>query len=218
MAKKGMGPGMIGALLFGGTSLTAPGCLTIIVIILVGGMLGIGLKGDTDQKSGDAGELTNPNALTEKQIQDLLTNKISTGYNLKGFAKQIHDAGHKFNINPLFALAIANKDSSLGTAGAGKTCRNPGNMEHRSDNFKLSGITGIGDCQSAYGGSSRWQAFRTYGDGMQAKMWLLRKNYIDKNLTTLPQIIGRYCPASECNVSQYVEDVENFMKKYGGMY
>lgn len=215
MAKKGMTPGVIGGLLFGGSVISGPGCLIIIFFILIAGTLGIGLSGDTQK--GDTLGLTNPDALTEKQIADLLTNKIKYGYNLKGYAKQIHDAAHKFNINPLFALAIANKDSSLGTAGAGERCRNPGNMEHRKDNFSSSGITGIGDC-SVYGGSSRWQAFKTYGDGMQAKMWLLRYRYIDRGLTTLPKIINTYCPPSECNVSQYVKDVESFMNKYGAMY
>lgn len=164
------------------------------------------------------GNLADKDALTADQIKDLLTNKISYGYNLKGYSQQIYDSAQKFNINPLFSLAIANKDSSLGTEGAGKTCRNPGNMQHRSDNFSKSGVTGIGNCREAYSGNPRWQAFKTYGDGMQAKIWLLRAHYMDKGLTTLPEIINKYCPPSECNVDKYVRDVESFMNKYGKMY
>lgn len=163
------------------------------------------------------GDLANADALTEAQIQDILANQISYGYNLKDYSKQIYDAAHKFNINPLFSLAVANKDSSLGTAGAGETCRNPGNMEYRDHKFADSGTPAIGNCADVYGGSARWAAFKTYGDGMQAKMWLLRANYLDKGLVTLPDIIGKYCPASDgCDVPQYVKDVENFMSKYGG--
>ena len=160
------------------------------------------------------GDLANADALTEEQIIKLLKNFGDKGKNLLPYAKQIHDSGHAFNINPLFALAIANKDSSLGTAGAGRTCRNPGNLEYRDHKFAESGTPSIGNC-STYGGSSRWAAFKTYGDGMNAKMWLLRKNYLDKGLLTLHDIINKYCPPSECDVDQYVKDVESFMNKYG---
>lgn len=207
------------------------GCIVILLAIviiftLVGGAFAVGfmalnpLGGGAGTGGGGGtigtggGDLANADALTPEQIQDILTNKISYGYNLKDHSQQIYDSGKKFNINPLFLLAIANKDSSLGTAGAGETCRNPGNLEYRDHKFADSGISAIGNCDDAYGGSSRWAAFKTYGDGIQAKSWLLRVNYLDKGLTTLPEIIGKYCPASECDVNGYVKDVENFMEKY----
>lgn len=208
------------------------GCLAAITILslpfLIAMMaMGLGESGFSGGSNGSipngtfgntGGELANGSRLTVDQIKDLLTNKISYGYNLAPYVQQIYDSSVKFNINPLFALGVANKDSSLGTAGAGKTCRNPGNMENRSDKFAQSGVTALGNCSDVYGGNSRWSAFSTYGDGMQAKAWLLRANYLDDGLTDLFSIINTYCPPSECDVPQYVSDVEHFMKKYGDMY
>lgn len=163
--------------------------------------------------SSKGGDLANANALTLEQLRNFL-NSYPNAYKLRPYAEQIYNAAQKFHINPLFALAIANKDSSMGTAGAGKTCRNPGNISHRSDNYRDSGIRGLGRCSDVYGGSERWEAFSTYGDGMQAKMWLLRVNYIDKGYDTIKEIIYRYAPPVENDSAQYVKDVIDFMNKY----
>lgn len=169
---------------------------------------------DTGEYGSSGGDLANSDALTAEQIKDLLTNKIDYGYNLSPYADQIKEASDKFKINPLFSLAIANKDSSLGTAGAGRQCRNPGNIEYRSDLYAKSGITALPEkC------NNRWAHFETYGDGMQAKIWLLRALYLDEGYDSIEKIIARYCPASDgCDVPGYVADVKNFMEKYGSMY
>ena len=201
------------------------GCLTILFVFAMVGVAtaltlsGGGGTGSSSDIGTGGGDLANGNRLSADQICQLLTTELAdTGYNLAPYCQQIHDAAVRFNINPLFLLAIANKDSSLGTAGAGKTCRNPGNMEARSDNFSESGISGLGDCAAAYGGNSRWEAFRTYGDGMQAKAWLLRVYYIDKGYDTIEKIINRYAPPSENDTALYIKQVYEFMDKYGTIY
>lgn len=173
---------------------------------------------DTTQVGGTSGaELANADALTLDQITTLLKNEGRRGENMLPYAQQIYDSAHKFNINPLFAIAMYVHESSLGTAGAGKTCRNPGNISHRSDDYSSSGITGLGNCNAVYGGSSRWEGFSTYGDGVQAQMWLLRVNYLDKGQTTLEEIIHKYAPSSDGNnESAYVSFIKSYMSEHSG--
>lgn len=182
--------------------------------IMGGGTSSSSSAANTDDYGSAGGNLAKGDAVTLSQLQKILKD-VPQGYNLLPYAAQILDASKDFNINPLLTLAIALHDSGMGTAGAGKTCRNPGNMGKRSDNYVKSGITGLGNCETVYGGSSRWEAFRTYGDGMQGLTWLLRANYLDKGLTTLPEIIHKYAPSSDGNnETAYVQAIKDFMNKY----
>lgn len=152
------------------------------------------------------GDLANADALTEKGIECVL-NATGHGQNLLPYAQQISDATHEFNVNPLFALAMFNKDSSLGTAGAGRDNKNPGNIGCRGDNYAQAGLTA--------GCPSRFASFNTYGDGAQAYAWLIRAEYIDKGIDTIDKIIPVYAPPSENDTAQYIKDVKDFMDKYG---
>ncbi|RJO62258.1 hypothetical protein C4544_00170 [candidate division WS5 bacterium] len=157
------------------------------------------------------GDLANADALTIEGIQCVLS-QHPNGYNLLPYAEQIHMASHSFNINPLLLLGIANKDSSMGTAGAGADYMNPGNISYRDDLYVESGI----QAHAGELGDGRWAVFDSYGDGIQAKAWLLRFEYLDAGYDTLEAIVYRYAPPSENDSAQYVQDVLDFMAEWGG--
>lgn len=186
----------------------------LAVAIIIGGDSVADTNDDSTLPNGvysDAGgDLANADAMTKEQIECFLQNHPS-GYNLLPYAGQIYEACQKFNINPLLSLAMANKDSSLGTAGAGEQCMNPGNIQNRSDNYSPSGITASGNCEDIYGGAARWAAFKNYGDGMQAKIWLLRTEYLDKGYDTVEKIVTRYAPPNENDTTLYIKQVNDFI-------
>lgn len=174
-------------------------------------------NGITSSGGTGGGDLANADALTLPQIESLLNSEGTRGKRMLPYAQQIYNAAHTFHINPLLAIAMSIHDSSLASAGAGKTCRNPGNISHIANDYINSGIKGLGNCSDVYGGSSRWGAFSTIGDGMQAQIWLLRTNYLDKGYDTLAEIIHRYAPSSDGNnEGAYVSAVQNYMSKHAG--
>jgi hypothetical protein len=200
------------------------GCLAQIAILVFCILFFINLfnpqaAADTTPVGGTSGgDLANADALTLEQIQQILKNAGRQGKNLLPYAQQIHDSAHKFNINPLLALAFFQHDSGYGSAGAGKTCRNPGNISERTDKYKKSGAEGLGRCDRIYGGSHRWQAFSTYGDGAQAQMWLLRTKYLDDGLDSIEELVARYAPDGDGsnNEAVYVATIKKYMKDHAG--
>jgi len=152
------------------------------------------------------GDLANADALTVKGIECVL-DATGHGYNLKPYAQQLYDAAHQYNINPLYSLAQFNKDSSMGTAGAGEANMNPGNIGCDSG-YAQAGITA---------GCADFATFSTYGDGMTAHNWLIRTEYIDVGYDTIEKIINRYAPPSENDTEKYIQDVKDFMEQYSGI-
>ena len=212
----------------GQKSCAIAGCFVVIVIVVFCTALSVSFLGGNGESTSEAGtinsvggtnggDLANADALTVAQIKTILKNqKNGRGKRLLPYAQQIYDAAHAFHINPLLALAIAEHDSAYATQGAGRTCNNPGNISYRSDKYKDSGITGIGRCD-ILGGPERWEGFSNVGDGIQAEIWLLRTNYLDKGCDTLEKIIAKYAPSSDNNnEARYVESIRDYMTLHAG--
>ncbi len=159
------------------------------------------------QSGNGGGDLANADSLSVKGIECVL-DATGHGYNLKPYAQDLYKAAHDFHVNPLYSLAQFDKDSSLGTAGAGLDNKNPGNI-----GCDQGYTTGAGVQYSC----ADFAVFNTFGDGMRAHNWLIRTEYLDQGLTTIEAIINKYAPPSANDTNQYIQDVKDFMSKYGPM-
>ncbi|MBI3495467.1 hypothetical protein HY065_02475, partial [Candidatus Berkelbacteria bacterium] len=171
------------------------GFFVIVVIAIFVGIAGTGSGPGgrtTDQSTnqfaattlGNAGgDLANGLALTLEQIRSILTRNNSP---LAAFANRMAQAAQQFHINPALSLAIMKQDSSFGTKGPGQCGRNnnPGNIEFREDLYRPAGIEAL----PGKGDTGRFAHFKDCGDGIWAKIWLLRAHYLDQGELTVEKI------------------------------
>jgi hypothetical protein len=111
--------------------------------------------------------------------------------------------GQTYNVNPALIVAMTQKETSLGTAGYGKSPKyNVGNIRGGSDG------TGF----NSYG---------SYQEGIEAMYKNLRSGlYLDPpaNETTVAQVINTWAPPSENDTSAYIPFVLGIMSKiYAGI-
>ena len=106
-------------------------------------------------------DLTDGDALSAKDIQQFIKKynpniENSTGLKFSHYCR-------KFNINPAFALGIAEADSSQGMAGAGRGNKNPGNTKISYQRLDQLGIK-----HTWFRASNNFAVFKTWGDGYAA--------------------------------------------------
>lgn len=94
------------------------------------------------------------------------------------YSQAFYDAGRKYGVDPKLLMAIAMHETGKGTSAAF---------------LRKNNAMGI----SPNGGGPR--AFSSVEESINYAARLLRKNYLDQGLTTIPAIGGKYAPAGAGN-------------------
>lgn len=116
------------------------------------------------------------------------------------FAGDFVKYGEQYGVNPTFVVALAQKETSLGTAGYAKP------PQYNVFNIRGNGPGGFGN----YDG---------YKDAIRAVNELLAGDlYLGppSNFTTIEEIMNRYAPPSENDTEAYIEFVNETMQKISG--
>jgi|GEM_PF-480547 len=124
-------------------------------------------------------------------------NRVLSSYNspAAGKGQALYDMGVKYGIDPAFALAFFQHESSFGKAGEASTTLSLGNSRCVPDAacVNTSGQT----CQA---NESCYAAFPTWEAGFEAWYKLIRNLYVAVwGLTTVDQIIPKYAPNADHN-------------------
>ncbi|MBZ6441873.1 glucosaminidase domain-containing protein [Paenibacillus polymyxa] len=96
---------------------------------------------------------------------------------LKGYGDVFVQAGQKYGVDPALLAAIAVHETGNGTSKAVKNRNNVGGMM----------------------GKNGLMTFNSLQDGIDKMASNLKRNYIDKGLTTIPQIQRKYAPVGAGN-------------------
>ena len=112
-----------------------------------------------------------------------------------GIGQAIFDLGEKYNIDPVFAMAFFEHESSFGTTGVARVTLSPGNIR----------------ASAGYAQFEGYRAYRNWTAGFEDWYKLIKNLYIGQwGLTTVEQIVPVYAPSSDNNdVSAYISAVEN---------
>jgi hypothetical protein len=110
-----------------------------------------------------------------------------------GSGQQIYNLGVTYNINPAYALAFFQHESSFGLAGAARYTHSLGNLR----------------CIPNYPCPNGYASFPTWSEGFQAWYALIDSDvYVRSGRTTIETIIPRYAPPSDNNdVNAYINSV-----------
>lgn len=145
-------------------------------------------------------------------------NYILAETGLSGFGETILQAALDYQVNPAFALAMFRKEAVFAASGTrAYKNNNPGN------------IIATGDCRSKPAGSScngvygeistdgRFGIFPDISAGIQAYFQLLNNEYAPgskRNCTDLSCVIQSYCPPSDCDTQNYIDQVSAWSNDY----
>lgn len=112
-----------------------------------------------------------------------------------GTGQALYDLGVQYGIDPVFALAFFQHESTFGRYGMAVVTHSLGNLR----------------CSAGYACYQRYSAFPSWQAGYEAWYKLLRDLYIKQwRLTTIAQIVPTYAPASDHNnVADYIADIEH---------
>ncbi len=116
-----------------------------------------------------------------------------------GQGGSFYDLAVQNGVNPAFALAIFQHESSYGTQGVARSTRSVGNIV----------CAGYPRCLG------RFRAYRSWLEGAQDFDRLMRLEYFPRHLVTVDQIIPVYAPSSDGNdVAAYVLAVKAAMEQW----
>ena len=117
-----------------------------------------------------------------------------------GTGQAVFDLGEKYGIDPVFALAFFQHESSFGTTGVARATRSPGNIRASAGYTQIDG----------------YRAYRSWTSGFEDWYKLIKNLYIGQwNLTTVGQIVPVYAPSSDNNdVGAYISAVENAVDQW----
>ena len=112
-----------------------------------------------------------------------------------GKGQALYDLGVKYGIDPAFALAFFQHESTFGKAGEANTTLSLGNLRCVPDAACIN--TSGQQCQPQ---QSCYAAFPTWEAGFEAWYKLIRTLYVSAwGLTTVDQIIPKYAPTADHN-------------------
>lgn len=115
--------------------------------------------------------------------------------------QSMYDLGVQYNIDPVYALAFFQHESSFGLRGEAAITKNMGNLRSASnESFERDG----------------YAAFYSWPDSYRAWYELISGPlYVKSGLTSVSAIVERYAPASDNNdPNSYAADVEQSVREW----
>lgn len=123
------------------------------------------------------------NSYSNATIADL--QKVTKGTGLYGYEQVILDTEKEFQVNAFFILAVAQAETSLGTAGTGVSKNNAFGLTKRGGGYAT--YNNIGESIKAFGGN-------------------IKRVHFNNGRYTIPAIARVYCPP---NAAQWSTKVVN---------
>lgn len=155
---------------------TLGGCFAASVFIIFCAALTVGFMGGpgessaldtkTGEGSGTCMDIENGKALSASEI-DTLIGKVDEMRLVKGKGKEIYEGAVKYSINPLYSLAVARKESNIGTAYG------PGSKWYARKN-----MMGLGSA-----------SYSDWYKGLIDQMRLIREEYLTKGGSSYSQVM-----------------------------
>ena len=121
--------------------------------------------------------LNNTSSQLSFQPTSLLQLEQKLGGKLAGTAKDFIAAGQKFDLNPLFLASIAMHETGNGTSRA---------IREKNNVAGMMGPNGL-------------RTYATMQESIEAMASNLRRNYLNKGLTTISEIGNKYAPVGASN-------------------
>ncbi len=155
-----------------------PGFALIVLVLLLAGC------------SADGYTVTGKPTITAKQIDNILCVAHSPAC---GTGADLYRLGVKYDIDPVYALAWFNQESTFGTAGIARVTLSLGNIR----------------CTYGYRCIEGYRAYQSYRTSYEDWYQLIAHQYVAQwKLTTVAAILDRYAPQSENDTSSYASNVE----------
>jgi hypothetical protein len=147
------------------------------------------------------------NTLTAKQLDDYLAAHDSP---LAGLGQHLIDVGDLYDIDPRLLIAIAQQETSLGTAGDCSAHHNPFNWF-----YCIRCMTTCTPCAASAPASLKCplSAYDSWADSVGSVGHWLSAHYLDHGLETIAEIGAKYC-AQGC--ANWAKNVEQILKALGG--
>ncbi|HCI81622.1 MAG TPA: hypothetical protein DHW02_18250 [Ktedonobacter sp.] len=146
--------------------------------------------------------------LSKPTITADFINQVLSAYGspAAGKGQQLYDLGVQYGIDPAFALAFFQHESTFGKFGEANTTRSLGNLRCIPN---AACINSSG--QTCAPGDSCYASFPTWEAGFEAWYKLIRNLYVAGwGLSTIPQIIPKYAPSADNNnEAAYIASVEH---------
>lgn len=134
-------------------------------------------------------------SLSGDYINKVLSN---AGSPAAGTGQALSDLSAQYGVDDAYALAVFNKESSLGKYGAA------------ADNHSLGNIVcaGYSTC------NGRFRSYPDWATGYQDFYRLIKNEYVARGLSTVETITPVYAPPSENDTTGYEQSVETAMASY----
>jgi hypothetical protein len=168
----------------------------------------------TTSTAGDVYDPANSTVITKEQFKTLLS-KIKNGKELQPYEDQIWESTQKWKVNPLFSIAQSAYETGWWSSDMYKASNNVGGLKVNANQFKDSGTPATGTYRTEHT-EGTFSKFATPGDSFNAKLWLLRNNYIDKGKTNILEIAKKYAPNQPAKYEEMVKNlIDGLCKKIG---
>jgi len=129
--------------------------------------------------------------ITAAQINSVL---CRAGSPACGTGNALYSLGVRYGIDPAYALAFFQKESTFGKYGVARSNLGLGNIR----------------CTPGYRCRYGFRAYRSWVEGYADWYRLIRYQYVNYwHLLTIPQIVRRYAPSVENNTVGYIQFVEH---------
>lgn len=139
--------------------------------------------------------VTGSPTISPKYIDKILSN---AGSPAAGTGQWLYFFGLRYGIDPVYALAFFQKESSFGTRGVAVSTHSLGNIRS---------------------GPNSYQSYPSYIDGYEAWYSLIKHGYVEqRKLTTVGQIVPVYAPSVENDSDKYITDIENAVSNWRSEY
>lgn len=134
-------------------------------------------------------------------VRAAFINRVLSFYHspASGTGQALYDLSQQYHINDVYALAVFKHESLFGRAGMAHVTLSLGNIR----------------CSVEYRCINGYRAYNSWQAGYADWYHLIATAYIAHGLTTIPQIIPVYAPASDGNdVTGYIADVEQSVMQW----
>ncbi len=183
--------------------------LAIVLVMFVFAAIWLGFnKGEQKNKfnnntSGNCSILLPDNVGSDEKIGraiDEYIDKHGPSSPLKDTGAVFAKSGRNSNVNPALMVAIAVKESSLGTTGISiRGTRNPfGRTATQSQpHIEINGRL--------------WYKFNSWDEAILEEGPYIKRMYVDDGRTTVSALVEKYCPRTECDTDAYVKIINGII-------